>query len=55
MLFQLYTDAILTFSKSEYHVNENGGPALPVLVLNVPATVAFDVEIESSNVDLSGG
>ena len=49
-----YTDAILTFSRPTYRVDENNGPALPELILNVPATVTFTVQIESSNVDLSG-
>ena len=49
-----YADAILTFSASKYLVNENDGPVSPILVLNVPATVPFTVQIESSNVDLSG-
>ena len=54
-IYLYFVDAILTFSKPVFYVYENDGPAQPELTLNVPAIVNFTVQIQSSNVDLSGG
>ena len=43
----------LSFSQSTFYVNENDGPALPVLALSVPAPFDITVYISSFNKHLS--
>ena len=43
------------FNQSTYSVNENAGPAQPVLVLSNPSSTAFTVQVTNTDVSATGG
>ena len=43
------------FSETTYSVNENAGPARPVLVLSNPSSMTFAVQVTNTNGSATGG
>ena len=42
------------FSETTYSVNENAGPAQPVLVLSNPSSMAFNVTVTNTDGSATG-
>ena len=43
------------FNQSTYSVNEDAGPAQPVLVLNNPSSMEFTVQVTNTDGSATGG
>ena len=43
------------FNQTTYSVNENAGPARPVLVLSNPASMTFEVQVTNTDGSATGG
>ena len=60
MFLQYYTNCVLlidvsvSFSQSTYSVDENNGPAQPVLVLSNPSSTDITVQVRSNNITTAG-
>jgi len=49
-----YVDATVTFSGSTYSVDEDDGPAQPVLVLSNPSSTDITVQVRSNEITATG-
>ena len=60
MFLQYYTNCVLlidvsvSFSQATYSVDENNGPAQPVLVLSNPSSTDITVQVRSNNITAAG-
>ena len=52
MLLNVVT--VVSFSQSTYSVNEDDGPAQPVLVLSNPSSTDITVQVESNDITATG-
>ena len=49
-----FLDINVRFEQPTYNVNENAGPAQPVLVLSNPSSTEFTVEVTNTDVSATG-
>ena len=54
--FCMYVDTAIaiSFSQSTYSVDEDDGPAQPVLVLSNPSSTDITVQVRSNNITATG-
>ena len=50
----LYLDIFVSFNQSTYSVDEDDGPAQPVLVLSDPSSTDITVQVESNDITATG-
>ena len=50
----LYVATTVSFNQSTYSVNEDDGPAQPVLVLSNPSSTDITVQVRSNDITATG-
>ena len=53
-IFIVTVAPIIIFSKSKYSIDEDAGPAQPVLVLSNPPSTNITVQVRSNNITATG-
>ena len=54
LLFLLHTVPVVAFDQSTYNIDEDDGPAQPVLVLSNPSSTDFTISVFSTGGSATG-